>query len=149
MSNGLIVLASIILLCSLAGILRHYIERLWETIRPKLRLHLSTAIILMIVAGGLMWLNMHRRYGFPNWAPDGEQYWGTIHPSNYDAYGWPAVIWEWYNSETDEHTIFTMRYPGLIIIPFVINFVVALAILFSVGFCCEYLIHRRREARKP
>ena len=118
-----------------------------KTRRSWFQLHLSTAIVMMVVAGGLLWMNLHRRPGEPNLAPDSEQYYGTIYPSNYDAYGWPHGITLWFNSETNEHTVFTFRHPAYLL-PIVIDVLVALLILFVVWRCCEYVV-RRREVRAP
>jgi hypothetical protein len=111
-------------------------------------MHLSTAIILMFVASGLVFLNTYSRYGEPNMALDSEQYWGTTHPVNYAAYGWPTKGIRWINEETGEYTIINLHYPMISMRPILINFVVAMVILFGVWLGCEYFI-RRREARKP
>jgi hypothetical protein len=115
--------------------------------RTWFQIHLTTAIVLMFVAGGLLWLNMHRRYAEFLFMPD-TAYWGTTFPSSYYPYGWPMGIERWLNTETEEYTILNMHYPWRFFFPFLINVVVGLFILFFVGRCCEWFIHRR-ETRAP
>lgn len=116
--------------------------------RAWFQIHLSTAMVMMIIAGGLLWLNIHPRYGQPNMAPDSVQYWGTNHPGNYDAYGWPMGIVEWVNAETGERSIVNFRYPMFGVLPIAVDFFLAILILFAVSRCVEYIV-RRREGRAP
>lgn len=59
---------------------------------PRFQIHLSTAVVLMFVAGGLMWANFHPAFGdfdldyVPYDGPDAEA-WFKL----YD-HGWPLVI---------------------------------------------------------
>ena len=106
--------------------------------RPWLQFHLSTAIVLMFVAGGLMWMNMRDRGSFL------EQVAATRH-------GWPFAATEKteyyfgsgsipFDPDPDPHRT------RVSVVGVVADCLVALAILCVVGVLCERLI-RRRERR--
>ena len=103
--------------------------------RAWFQIHLSTAIVLMFVAGGLLWANVVYRVD-PSFAfaHDGARI--ELH-----VQGWPLHF--------DEYTIPSFRkdtvYP---ILPYPINMLTALAIFGSTALVCEFII-RRREARAP
>jgi len=108
-------------------------RRLWQ-------LHLSTAVMLMFVAGGLLWMNM-RHYDVP-----------------FQNNGWPcAMYFKYIALDSEEATIqvgaqmlgkWPTWYGPWHIRGAVINISVALAALVFVAMSFEYLI-RRREVRKP
>ena len=107
----------------------------WTMMHRWFQFHLSTAVVLMFVAGGIMWANMHVRM-------TGEMWKGEWIP--YPGFGWPAVSVRQITSgdrpigvETDD---LLSRYAF-------IDLAVALAILFTVWFLCEWLI-RLRAAKK-
>ncbi|HLX59649.1 MAG TPA: hypothetical protein VKX17_00065 [Planctomycetota bacterium] len=114
--------------------------------RWRFQIHLSTAIVLMFVAGGLIWANVTVTES--NYTSEGfkEGRWNKAEV--YDRmYGWPDQFWQ----ETLERgangeyvPVVPVRYRRRIIVR---NALVALAILFVVWFLCEWLI-RRRAARK-
>jgi|SRR5579862_60054 len=106
--------------------------------RGRFQIHLSTAVVLMFVAGGIIWAN--------------------VRLSIYGIYGWPwAAIWSdvpiWkrkpaitvatgvpFPSDMTFKNVYDARAIS-------VDVAVALAILFAVWFLCEWLI-RRRAARK-
>src|SRR5437667_36465 len=94
---------------------------------PRLQLHLSTCIVLMFVAGGLLWAN-----AVPH-KIETENIYGR-----YDVImikrGWPAAsnCYDLYTAET----VWSFRN-------FALNVLVILAILAAVAFVCEWIIRRR------
>jgi len=109
--------------------------------RKRFQMHLSTAIVMMFVAGVLIWLNtrprqletwMQRHYSVP-----------------FVRYGWPMDAAQTVVGvdlrlqiefrKSDEITAgYTMA---------ILDFIIGLLILFSVYLLCEWLI-RHRAARK-
>ena len=105
-----------------------------EPPRPKrFQIHLSTAIVMMFVAGALMWANAPGR--------------------RYDSVpGWPFPVEKTGNGPFDEIARGVMGMPEFIYsrlfeISIVLDAMIGLSILFAVWFICERLI-RRRAARK-
>ena len=94
---------------------------------PWFQYHLSTAIVMMFVASGLLWLNMQR---------------------NHHSYGWPLpfiAVWHVdYFSPSGPWESYEMRYDP---IPWgiALNVVIWLAIMLGVGVFCEWLIRRRER----
>ena len=96
------------------------------TRRPWFQFHLSTAVVLMFVAGGLMWANMTKSVVM------------LSRPA--ESFGWPVpfliyrvgmkgdVYQDWYHA------------------CFVLDALLALCILLLCALSCEYLL-RRRERR--
>ena len=117
--------------------------------RRWFQIHLSTAVVLMFVAGGLMWANLRARK--VEWDGSNIGYVATRSPA-FD-YGWPQVIlndhYEWKtpfdrSDLTDEtYKVQWWRYDNL-----AINIATALALFCATAFMCEWSI-RRREARAP
>jgi len=123
--------------------------------RARFQIHLSTAIVLMFVAGGLIWANV---------TPSVFEFGGTIiEKKGYldfkgdivrrSVFGWP---WIAYEVRTEYQYYYTdPRYPEVRFDPskkwneksIFCDIALALAILFAVWFLLEYLI-RRRAARK-
>lgn len=108
--------------------------------RKRFQIHLSTAIVLMFVAGGLIWANLTQVASS-----------GTIYGAlNHDKYGWPFTVIDYtsytpnvYQAGTTPVAVYsTKRYFKSI----VINTAVAFVILFAMWFTCEWRI-RRRAAR--
>lgn len=140
--------------------------------RSWFQLHLSTAIVLMFVAGGLLWANVHlfpgdkRRYdiytGMKN--PWGWGYHAVYKLSHFDIqeYGWPMTLHAtsqstphdpetYLDSESMDSTMHLdtsglLKDPSWFSIP--VNVMAAMAILVCCALLCEWLISRR-EGRKP
>ncbi len=123
--------------------------------RKRFQIHLSTAIVLMFVAGGLIWLNCLPTRGFgvrlQPWAfTDGMDEADGPYISWSFRHGWPqSAVWtgktmdktnRWLNRKEDNRILWFFK-------PVAIDCLVAVAILFAVWFLCEWLI-RRRAARK-
>ncbi len=106
----------------------------------RFQIHLSTAIVMMFVAGGLMWANTR----INNVRPD---YWAAPSlPSNrIYSYGWPQNAEAVHVHIAGGETIIKERRWAEM--GCVLNGAAALFILFAVWFLCEWLI-RRRAARK-
>lgn len=88
----------------------------------RLRMHLSTAVVLMFVAGCLIWANVQNR----------------------TAYGWPKVAYDlpddFFDPPNFRRKVLeyeTNFYMALL------DVAVAMLILSSVWFVCEWLIARR------
>ena len=100
--------------------------------RPWFQYHLSTAVVVMFVASGLLWANLSE-------APGGNlSDWGvTVH-----VYGWPAKVY-WVTADNTGAGFFWKErgYGGL-----AIDAGIALAILLTVAVLCEWAV-RRRERR--
>ncbi|HLX62573.1 MAG TPA: hypothetical protein VKX17_14950 [Planctomycetota bacterium] len=103
--------------------------------RARFQIHLSTAIVLMFVAGGLIWLNVLER--------SAGMFLSGPHIIFAKDCGWPCFAW----TKVIEYFPLQSRVCRPSYIGICINLVVALAILFAVYFLCESLI-RRRAARK-
>ena len=114
--------------------------------RRWFQIHLSTAVVLMFVAGGLMWANVAEKIECKtghSWMPD-EGITSQMNPIQYDEHkwGWPSIIC----LRRSGAFVSALRHYGTR--PVIIDVLVAFAILAAVAFVCEWLI-RRREARKP
>jgi hypothetical protein len=91
--------------------------------RPWFQFHLSTAVVMVFVAAGLLWLNTTSR------CPD---------KKTYAAYGWPLGAY-------DRYGLLNMdgRYEkaeGWIISGLVVNVLVGLTAILVVGIVCEWQI---------
>jgi hypothetical protein len=105
--------------------------------RPWFQFHLSTAIVLMFVASGLLWANLSE-------SPAGNlSDWGvTVH-----IYGWPAKVYWVTSDKTGDGFFWKERggYSGL-----AMDAGAALAVLLAVAVFCEWRIRRReRRAQTP
>jgi hypothetical protein len=108
----------------------------WSKLR--FQIHLSTAIVVMFVAGELLWLNIRK---LPDVYPLTESF-------HYRIHGWPFVTNYWLLTlDSEEATLQPPNgywdWPHL-----VVNFFCALIILALVAFVCEWWI-RHRHVRKP
>jgi hypothetical protein len=114
--------------------------------RKRFQIHLSTAIVMMFVAGGLMWANFipARTFSRSSDWHEGQAYYA------FKTYGWPC----WVVIVTQEVT----GAPGQTVIGWegidafnkgrlAIDIAVALIILGLFRFICEWQI-RRRAAQK-
>ena len=137
--------------------------------RARFQMHLSTAILMMFVAGGLVWVNVRQRDGMTifhlgtNANPEytfiigneesyvhglkGE-YWGGF--KGY-CYGWPCNIRSFPDKLMAEKTFnqksIRVLYSDLHHQAIIINAIIGAAVLIAMWFLCEWLI-RRRAARK-
>ncbi len=96
--------------------------------RPWFQFHLSTAVVLMFVAAGLLWLNMR-----DTWSP-----WVILH-------GWPFVA-------TERMVHFDNDFPfALHVKPLGLaaNALFALVVLYLVAFLCEWRIRRKSARAEP
>ena len=117
--------------------------------RPRFQYHLSTAIILMFVAGGLMWANTHQT--FRPYTFDG--FWNVVpsQPPNWQAVqGWPctyrSALWSRY--EKDLFGLEPENYehpPEHLLGPLVADISVAVAALLATGVLCEWRIRRKER----
>lgn len=99
----------------------------------RLKFHLSTAVVLSVAAGLLMWLNTQ------------EKKIGLVTLSNGEAlervYGWPCAGFERRPLITTDASTYLVN-PLLII-----NVGLALLILFAVGGACEWWIRRKKHVQ--
>src|ERR1017187_4066860 len=105
--------------------------------RARFQVHLSTAIVLMFAAGGLMWVNMR---GYIT-----SKYHSSDRDNLITAYGWPykalylsKVINKYHDRENYiEYFGYTEYWMGAL------DAVVAFVIVVFIWFACEWLIRRR------
>src|SRR5947207_2506379 len=101
--------------------------------RKRFQIHLSTAIVMMFVAGGLMWANT--RDSGPMTTQNGAQH---------GAYGWPMLgVFIYHNAvpfSRDAHIIRSYSFPS-------IAFDLLAAIYFLIGVCFLSERLRRRAGR--
>jgi len=107
--------------------------------RAWLQFHLSTAILMMFVAGGLLWANLYTYESslWPGECVDPPEGAGYVPPIVWPAHGWPFcfyrdtnIFWRWH--------LGNLMLDGLI----------AFAILLLVAICSERPI-RDRDVREP
>lgn len=97
--------------------------------RKRFLLHLSTAIVMMFVAGALIWLNVLK------WRPQ-------TRPPRCLFHGWPLFVVDEYLREVNYVAAAT-------------NVIIAIVVLIAIWQLCEWVIYygrresaRRRAARK-
>jgi hypothetical protein len=120
--------------------------------RRWFQLHLSTCVVLMFVAGGLVWANVRIcvrervsvvRLGQPRGAsrPSGESPEVAI-PYQEFRRGWPSVFATRHIGVfPDEYEWPVDSWPGLLF-----NIAIGFALLSTIAFFLEYLIRRRAAA---
>ena len=137
--------------------------------RPWLQVHLSTCVILMFVAGALLWANATERTHTTLWLPGQcqitSQEIALARNSEYFAYiehTWTEQGWPW-NLRTerqvathqfkwgDEFPRHRYAYPIWDLESIPLDALVALGILAAVAVACEAWIRRRarRKAERP
>jgi hypothetical protein len=143
-----------------------------ETEPPKNRrfwqLHLSTAVLLMLASGPIVWLNTSSRFAIERKYEDYCRY-----STGWRARGWPfsafreriRIIpknqpsnWQIFDFEAikklsyyEDNEMFVMVFtvqPSIMGINAVLDVLVAILILLPIASLLEWLI-RRRECRKP
>ena len=109
--------------------------------RPWFQIHLSTAVVLMVVAGVLVWANVRKPVVLIR----------NSRIIELDRMGWP---WNaessigGYLDQTPDQAIRNARLRYFGTSEFYLNLITALAILTAVAVGCEYLIRRREKAMK-
>ncbi|HLX60541.1 MAG TPA: hypothetical protein VKX17_04580 [Planctomycetota bacterium] len=119
--------------------------------RKRFQIHLSTAIVLMFVAGGLMWANTRPRIGTTDeYSAFLRVYHGEV---KCERYGFPFTIAcfvpeQRVQSGGEVATVSEEYQTSLWFL--VLNAVVAMEILFIARLLCEGMIRRRKvsETRK-
>ena len=111
--------------------------------RPWFRFHLLTAVLMMLAAGGMMWLNLCKR--LVDLPADG------AYETEPLIYGWPLNFA--YHGPRSFRTGLGMTWgDGVTTLFFwrgvIVDVVVFILILVCVTSCIEFLL-RRREGRKP
>jgi hypothetical protein len=116
--------------------------------RPRLQLHLSTLLIVSVMASGLVWLNVRVATGreihvrgeqiFELDAPS--DWWGITQRRSMVAYGFPCVFMETYSDESNERKIINWRSAML-------DVATCLTLLAIATVAIEWLT--RRSRRKP
>ena len=115
--------------------------------RRWLQLHLSTCIMLMFVAGSLMWANTfsfsgHRTHEYLDDEATGQTH---LEEKPIFEFGWPFIYctnWPTFRN-TDDSPVLDWHQSRLYA-----NVLVGFAILAAAAFVCEWF-SRRRESRKP
>jgi len=108
--------------------------------RPWFQYHLSTAIVLMFVASGLLWLNMQPHgfmYCIVEDLPSGGGRWLNCFGQ---AYGWPFVCWYSHPGLQDGITV---KGPMICL-----DAASALCLLLPVAFTLEWRIRRKERRRE-
>ena len=106
--------------------------------RPWFQFHLSTAVIMMFVASGLLWANLRESVEFVSWARR-----DFLH-------GWPFIAHYTRMTLDSEEAVLMYnagdicgwRWPGV-----VLNIACALGLVVVVAVVCEWPI-RRKERRQ-
>src|SRR5258708_6741202 len=122
----------------------------------RFQIHLSTAIVMMFVAGALIWANTTGNESWHRWMTD-ETWAGESQPGWSDVilvkYGWPLAGTEYFphgnyrdhRGRLNVHFDWTDNHYS----KWAINGFVGTIILFSVWRLCEWLIRRRGVLLKP
>ena len=102
--------------------------------RKRFQIHLSTAIVLMFVAGGLIWTNcgVFRSKSI-------------MYPFYEKSWGWPLTCTTRVVLMRSWATEQPLKFDTSALI---VNFTFSITVLFSAWFFCEWLI-RRRAQKEP
>ncbi|MCY3022420.1 MAG: hypothetical protein NTW87_25855, partial [Planctomycetota bacterium] len=123
--------------------------------RSWFQFHLSTAVVLMFVAGGLLWANT-RCYELPHQE-------GGCHCRSPDCYGFPFTAVEDDGVDPQDSIAFDFGelprslsvtgpsgYKYVFVASALLDIAVALALILVTGFLCEYLTRRKKpQPRRP
>jgi hypothetical protein len=101
-------------------------RRFWQ-------IHLSTAITLVFVASGLLWLNLHDQKHSASLV----EYFGT--ENIYEVYGWPWIVHNYAYSRQGELFCAQISWQSA-----ALNVAVAAVVLTGGTVASEFLIRRRR-----
>jgi hypothetical protein len=107
--------------------------------RPWFQFHLSTAVVLMFVAAGLLWLNVHPSPVAPILDPDIDI--GLQVDANARPFGWP-IIAVYTCGAADTSRVAKIHQSAA-----AFDLFLALSILLAAGASLEWLI-RRKQRRK-
>jgi len=115
-------------------------RRFWQ-------IHLSTAVVVMITAGGLLALNcLHHEHALSSTDDDGVFRGSVFEYTIWDVspislrYGWPSTCLETYDFNKKQNHWGRWRVRGILL-----NAGVACGVLTVVAFGSEYLIRRRSK----
>lgn len=104
--------------------------------RRWLQIHLSTAIVLMFAASGILWLNT--KESAARWPPG--VYYEPMPPGYHcKAFGWPYTYRILYGSDSDNERSQFNDYT------LTIDIIVALFTILITAVVCEWLIYRREN----
>ena len=132
--------------------------------RPWFQVHLSTCVVLMFVAGGLIWANTTERRGhLEGWV-------SSTTPELKDwvfqetSVGWPLLFHKWHPSvgklqpplrppgssmERPRRDDWGPPDPSWSFVALAADLALALAVVALVGFLCEWRIRRLAETPSP
>jgi hypothetical protein len=124
-----------------------------EMPRRWFQIHLSTAIILMFAAGGLLWANAKQHRGREYGTLDSEEATiligmklrGEKVVTTYSVMGWPFSFVEWYQNPIYpqfEHREY-LKYGAL-----ALNLAACFAILLVIAIWIEWIIRHRHRKRQ-
>jgi hypothetical protein len=99
--------------------------------RPWFQFHLSTAVVLMFVASGLLWASVHE---YNEWEPLG--YWTLV-----SKRGWPMAYLRATRLSRGSSALFEQH---MSVASLVLDIAVALAILLATAVVLEWRIRRRQ-----
>jgi hypothetical protein len=115
--------------------------------RRFFQIHLSTAVVLMFVAGALVWANIVARpspesFGVETfWTQNGAQY-----------YGWPLqayVSWATKHIADPATDRVVFNPPHWSIVAVLVNALAAVVVITVTAICTECVVLRRRERQQP
>jgi hypothetical protein len=103
--------------------------------RARFQIHLSTAIVLMFVAGGMMWANTTTHRTVRGVMPIAQDEGVTYHTIFNYNYGWPFVAIVYCDLRAS--------YAELYYVAIIANALIAISTLTTTLFVCEWQIRRR------
>jgi hypothetical protein len=109
--------------------------------RPWLQFHLSTAVVLMFVAGGLLWANS---------VPEHRDWSDSLYENSVTTYGWPRSVWVRHVDHLPRSPIASPFRPDPVsqswsVSGVVVDAVVALTLTVVTGLFLECLIRRKER----
>ncbi|HLX62997.1 MAG TPA: hypothetical protein VKX17_17130 [Planctomycetota bacterium] len=130
--------------CSIAILVAVYLLLEWLIRRARFQIHLSTAIVLMFVAGALMWANTRARlagYWETSWFYNKDQ---KEHVYKIWVYGFPLAARRELEKDFsgEQHSELLGTGEEWRETPIAVDLLVCVVLLFAVWFFCEWLISR-------